>query len=160
MTNNFEEQKSAQQEALQLAHARMALVLAIRKPCPLRTCSTSCQSFPPQLRNLPSDGARPQFGRHWRILLVVRISRTGEVRRDQTELVEGGLQVLHNLGCKDCWVWEILRILKTLVAQPEDVEARLVSVDEVFVRERPEPVGLGSVMPILWVVAGDEIVQV
>ena len=60
----------------------------------------------------------------------------GEVGIDQGELVEGGLQVLDDLGGDDVGIGEVGGVLEALVAQPEDVEVGLVALRSARRRRR------------------------
>ena len=51
-------------------------------------------------------------------------------------------------------------MIEAVVLEPEKVQAGLVAGDELLVSEVPEPFGFPALVPILRVVAGDEVVQV
>jgi hypothetical protein len=57
-------------------------------------------------------------------------------------------------------VREVRGILKRFVLQPEDIEIDFVALGQLGVRERLEPLGRPSLVPVLHVIAGYEVVQV
>ena len=45
----------------------------------------------------------------------------------------------------------------TLVPQPQDIQVRLVAAHQLIVAEGPKPLRLLALLPVLGVVAGDEV---
>src|SRR3954454_13467392 len=90
-----------------------------------------------------------------------------QIRVDRRELLQGRLEVLDDLGGDDVRVRQVLRGVKALVPQPEDVQAVLVALDQLLIgvgppaplRIRLRPGGL-TLVPVLRPVAGHEFVQI
>jgi len=55
---------------------------------------------------------------------------SSQIHRDFAELFEGGFQVFDNFLGEDIGIWEVVGFFEAFVSEPEDVEARLVAVDE------------------------------
>ena len=79
---------------------------------------------------------------------------------DLRDLVQRRLQVFGNLGGYHVGVGKIGRVLQALVFKPENIQAYLVSLEQVFVGEGLETFRLFALVTVLGVIAGDEIVQV
>jgi len=62
--------------------------------------------------------------------------------------------------CDHVGVRKVIRVLKALVPQPEDVEVDLVPLHQILVSERMESFGLFPFQLVCSVVTGDEVVQV
>ena len=58
-----------------------------------------------------------------------------KISRNLHKLVQGGLQILGNLGGDHVRIGEIGRILQALVLQPENIQADFVTFQQVFVSE-------------------------
>jgi len=56
-----------------------------------------------------------------------------QVRGDFAELFEGGFEVLDDFLGENVGIGKIVGVFEAFVSQPGDVEAGLVTVDEVFV---------------------------
>jgi hypothetical protein len=89
-----------------------------------------------------------------------------ELGADRLELLQGGAQVFDDLGGDRVRVREGGGILQAFVAEPEDVQADLVALEQLVVGERaPAAVrvgigpGRGARVAIGRVVAGDELIQ-
>jgi hypothetical protein len=78
----------------------------------------------------------------------------------QGELIESGLQVLHDLGGDHVGGREVGGVLQAVVFEPENVQAGLVAFDQFVISEGMEAVTLLTLVAILCVVAGYEIIQV
>ncbi len=76
------------------------------------------------------------------------------------ELSQGGFEVLDDLGCDHTGCRQVVGVLQALVAEPEDVEARLVAGDQLVVAEPVEPLALLSLASLPGLVALDEVVEV
>ena len=78
---------------------------------------------------------------------------------DDTELLQRRLEILHDLGCDDFWIWQVVRVFQALVLQPEDVQAHLVALDQLVIREGLEPIGLLPASTVERVVETDGLFQ-
>jgi hypothetical protein len=65
-----------------------------------------------------------------------------KVHCDLRELVQRRLQIFRDLGGDHVGIGEIGRILQTFIFQPEDVQAHLVALQQILVREGLEALGL------------------
>ncbi len=90
-----------------------------------------------------------------------------QILRDGAELFQCRLQVLDDRGGEDVGLREVSGLFQRFVADPEDVEVGLVTGHRLVVGEGlPASVGvvlgpcLGSLIAVLGVVAGDEVVQI
>lgn len=85
--------------------------------------------------------------------------RFPQVRSNRGELVQRGLQVFGDFGCNYVRIGQICCVLKTLVFQPEDIQAGFVALHEIVVGERAKTLGFFAFVPVLGVVAADEVVE-
>lgn len=83
-----------------------------------------------------------------------------QVFGDERELVERGLQILHNLGGNHVGGGQVGGILQALVLQPENIQAGLVPLHHLVVIEGVESLGFFALVAVLGVIARDEVVQV
>ena len=90
-------------------------------------------------------------------LLDLGVAQCGRHRR---ELLQRGLEILHDLGGDHLRRRQIFRVLQRLVPQPEDVERRLVARHQLLVVERTEALCLLARGSIIGVVAPDEVVEI
>ncbi len=91
---------------------------------------------------------------------TVHLCGPTQVGGDQGELVQRGLQVFDDLGGDHVGRWQIGRVFQAVVFEPEDVEAGLVPLHQFVIGEGMEPLRLFSLVSVLGLVAGDEVVQV
>ena len=75
-------------------------------------------------------------------------------------MFEGGFEVFHDLGGDDVGGWEIGAVFQGFIFEPENVEVYLVAFDEVVVGEALETFALRTLVAVLGVIAGNEVVQV
>ena len=68
-------------------------------------------------------------------------SRT-QVSQNQLELFKRCAQVFDDLGGDEVGVFEVGRVFQTVVLEPEDVQAHLVALEQIFITIRP-PAALG-----------------
>lgn len=74
--------------------------------------------------------------------------RAIHVTGDFSELVQRRVQILDDLLGNLAGRGKVVGVLEALVAEPEDVEADLVALDQFVVAERPPaPVGLLGLVP-------------
>lgn len=83
-----------------------------------------------------------------------------ELLADAQKLFQRRLEVLDDLQGQDLGLGEVLGVFEALVFQPEDVQVRLVPLHKLVVREGPEPLVLPPLVPVLGVVALDELPEV
>src|ERR1017187_503111 len=87
-------------------------------------------------------------------------STFAQIFGDQCELVERGLQVFDDLGSDDIGGRQIGGVFQAFVLEPKDVQAGLVTFDQVVIAERVELLGFLPLVAIFGVVAGDKVVKV
>ena len=74
--------------------------------------------------------------KHESVLLVTHRSLSlPQLFADAFELLKGRLKVLCDVSGEDIGVWEVGGLFEAIVLQPEDVQARLVPLDEFLVWE-------------------------
>jgi hypothetical protein len=77
-----------------------------------------------------------------------------------SERVQRRFQVFDDLLRKDIRRRHFIQVIQAVVLQPENIQAGLVAGNEVVVRKVLEALRLIAFVPIVGVVAGDEIPQV
>jgi hypothetical protein len=90
----------------------------------------------------------------------LRSSALAKVLGNQRKLVQRSLQVFHNFRRDHVRSRQVGGVFQAIVLQPEDVQACFVALNQVVVIEGMEAFGFFSLVAILCVVAGDEIVQI
>ena len=76
------------------------------------------------------------------------------------ELLQRGFQALHNLPRQNCRIGQVAGVLQAPVLEPEDVQAGFIPFHQIVIAESPEALCLLSFVPVLGMVAFDEILQV
>ena len=97
----------------------------------------------------------------WDISILLRREiRRPKVLGDGGELLEGGAQILDDAGGQHVGRGQRIGALQAFVAQPEEIEADLVALEQVVVVEDAESFALLAGVAILGGIAGDEVIQV
>jgi len=76
------------------------------------------------------------------------------------ELLQCRPQVLNDVARENIRFGQVLGVLQTVVLQPEDVEVRLVPLNELVVFVGLEPLGFLPIVAVLRIVAVEEVLQV
>jgi hypothetical protein len=74
--------------------------------------------------------------------------------------LQDGLEVVGNLPGQDFRLREVLQVFQTVVFEPEDIQAGLVPLDYLLIGEGPEALELLALVPVLRIIALDEVLQV
>jgi hypothetical protein len=83
-----------------------------------------------------------------------------QIRRYQGKLIERSLQILDDLSGDHIGGRQVGGVLQAVVLEPENVEAGLVTLYQLFIGERMQTLRLFPLVSVLGFVAGDEVVQV
>jgi len=76
------------------------------------------------------------------------------------ELLQRGLQALHNLPRQNCRIGQVVGVLQAPVLEPEDVQAGFIPFHQILIGKGPEALYLQAVVAVLRIVAFDEVLQV
>ena len=106
----------------------------------------------------PGLGSWSNRARHFE--LARRLFSVFQLILDAPELLQRGFQALHDLPRQDRRIGQVVGVLQALVLEPEDVQAGLVPFHQIVIAEGPEAFRLLSVVPVLRIVAFDEVLQV
>ena len=94
------------------------------------------------------------------VCLAISVSSLAQILLDGGELLQRRFKVLDDLSRDDVGVWQVCGLLKRLILEPEDVEIRLVALDQLVMPEGVKALGLLALMAVLGVITGHEIIEV
>ena len=76
------------------------------------------------------------------------------------ELTQRRLQALHNLRRQHLGRRQVIGVFQAFILEPENVQAGLVPLHQLFVAEGLEPLALFPLMPVLWIITLYEVLQI
>src|SRR6266446_1820993 len=89
----------------------------------------------------------------------LNIRLPSQVLSDSHELLQRVLQVFDDAGGDFSRRRKLVRSLQAFVAQPEEVQAEFVALEEFFIAEGAETFALLALVTVFWMITGHKIIK-